>query len=109
MIEAEKMNRIAKAAVMTAAGQDLAIKEYPLPAVAPGCILVKVTFCTICGSDVHSWMGRRQAGKPGGEEAGRLGGEDARTYAKPAILLLPSFRASKLSSRKSFLRITNNQ
>ena len=69
------MNKTAKAAVMTAAGQDLAIKAYPLPAVAPGCILVKVTCCTICGSDVHSWMGRRPAPTPiilGHEIVGKL-------------------------------------
>ena len=58
------MKHTAKAAVMTAAGKDLEIIEYPLPAVAPGCILVRVTCCTICGSDVHSWMGRRSAPTP---------------------------------------------
>lgn len=58
------MKHTAKAAVMTAAGKDLEIREYPLPAVAPGCILVRVTCCTICGSDVHSWMGRRPAPTP---------------------------------------------
>ena len=58
------MTKTAKAAVMTAAGKDLEIKEYPLPEVAGGCILVKVTCCTICGSDVHSWMGRRAAPTP---------------------------------------------
>jgi len=69
------MNDTAKAAVMTAAGKDLEIREYPLPAVAPGCILVKVTCCTICGSDVHSWMGRRSAPTPiilGHEIVGRI-------------------------------------
>jgi alcohol dehydrogenase len=54
----------AKAAVMTAAGEDLEIREYPLPRVDTGCILVKVTCCTICGSDVHSWTGRRKAPTP---------------------------------------------
>jgi alcohol dehydrogenase len=58
------MAKTAKAAVMTAAGQDLEIIKYPLPRLAPGCILVKVTCCTICGSDVHSWTGRRAAPTP---------------------------------------------
>jgi putative phosphonate catabolism associated alcohol dehydrogenase len=58
------MAKTAKAAVMTAAGKDLEIKAYPLPAVEQGCILVKVTCCTICGSDVHSWTGRRKAPTP---------------------------------------------
>jgi len=58
------MAKSAKAAVMTAAGKDLEIKAYPLPEVAEGCILVKITCCTICGSDVHSWTGRRKAPIP---------------------------------------------
>ncbi len=58
------MTKTARAAVMTAAGKDLEIVEYPLPEVAPGCVLVKVTCCTICGSDVHSWRGRRAAPTP---------------------------------------------
>ena len=58
------MAKTAKAAVMTAAGMDLEIKEYPLPTADQGCILVRVTCCTICGSDVHSWMGRRKAPTP---------------------------------------------
>jgi putative phosphonate catabolism associated alcohol dehydrogenase len=58
------MAKTAKAAVMTAAGKDLEIKEYPLPRVDKGCILVKITCCTICGSDVHSWTGRRSSPTP---------------------------------------------
>ncbi len=58
------MTAKAKAAVMTAIGRDLEILEYPLPRVEPGCIIVKVTCCTICGSDVHTWMGRRPGPVP---------------------------------------------
>ena len=58
------MAKTAKAAVMTAANQDLEIREFPLPPVEKGCILVKLTCCTICGSDVHSWTGRRSAPTP---------------------------------------------
>jgi alcohol dehydrogenase len=58
------MPRKAKAAVMTAPKKDLEIREYPLPQVEKGCILVKVTCCTICGSDVHSWLGRRTVPTP---------------------------------------------
>ena len=58
------MAKTAKAAVMIAAEKDLEIRAYPLPAVEPGCILVRVTCCTICGSDVHSWTGRRKAPTP---------------------------------------------
>ena len=58
------MTNTAKAAVMVAAGQNLEILEYPLPRVDRGCILVKITCCTICGSDVHTWTGRRAAPTP---------------------------------------------
>jgi putative phosphonate catabolism associated alcohol dehydrogenase len=64
-----------RAAVMTAPRKNLEIKTYPLPRVAPGSILVKVTCCTICGSDVHSWTGRRAAPVPsilGHEIVGRI-------------------------------------
>ncbi len=60
---------------MTLAGKDLEIKSYPLPQAKKGCILVRVTCCTICGSDVHSWMGRRTAPTPsilGHEIVGRI-------------------------------------
>ncbi len=53
-----------KAAVMTAPKKDLEILQYPLPQVEKGCILFKITCCTICGSDVHSWVGRRTAPIP---------------------------------------------
>ncbi|HOO90177.1 MAG TPA: zinc-binding dehydrogenase [Syntrophales bacterium] len=54
----------AKAAVMTVQKQDLEFIEYPLPTVEEGCILVRITCCTICGSDVHSWLGHRSAPVP---------------------------------------------
>jgi alcohol dehydrogenase len=52
------------AAVMHAPRQNLDIRRYPLPAIARDCILVKVTCCTICGSDVHTWSGRRDSVVP---------------------------------------------
>ena len=53
-----------RAAVMHIPRHDLEIKAYPLPAVTEGCILAKVTCCTICGSDVHTWSGRRPSVLP---------------------------------------------
>jgi alcohol dehydrogenase len=58
------MPSVAKAAVLTEQKKDLEIVEYPLPGVEPGCLLVKVSCCTICGSDVHTWMGRRPGPVP---------------------------------------------
>lgn len=69
------MPETGRAAVMTAPRKDLEIKTYPLPRVAAGAILVKVTCCTICGSDVHSWVGRRATPVPsilGHEIVGRI-------------------------------------
>ncbi|MGD8493139.1 MAG: alcohol dehydrogenase catalytic domain-containing protein, partial [Desulfobacterales bacterium] len=54
----------ARAAVMHAPRQNLYLQHYPLPDVAGDCILVKVTCCTICGSDVHTWTGRRDSAVP---------------------------------------------
>lgn len=58
------MQKSASAAVMTYPKKDLEIREYPIPKVEDGCILVRVGCCTICGSDVHSWAGRRTAPTP---------------------------------------------
>ncbi len=60
---------------MAAANKDLEIVEYPLSPIKKGCILVKITCCTICGSDIHSWAGRRPAPVPiilGHEIVGRI-------------------------------------
>ncbi len=54
----------ARAAVMTAPNEPLQIVEYPLPVVEKGCMLVKITCCTICGSDLHTWKGRRKSPVP---------------------------------------------
>jgi alcohol dehydrogenase len=53
-----------RAAVMTAAGADLEFRGYPVPQPGPGAILARVTCCTICRSDLHTWSGRRPAPTP---------------------------------------------
>ena len=41
-------------------GKPLEDREYPLPdELEPGAILVKTNIATVCGSDMHSWQGRR--------------------------------------------------
>jgi len=57
------MGRTGRVAVMKAP-RELEFQEFPVPAVAPGCILVRVTCCTICGSDLHTWLGRRPSPTP---------------------------------------------
>jgi putative phosphonate catabolism associated alcohol dehydrogenase len=53
-----------RAAVMTAAGKPLELWEYPLPKAEKGGIVVRILCCTICGSDLHTWLGRRSGPTP---------------------------------------------
>lgn len=53
-----------KAAVFVAPNRPFEIRDYPLRPAAPGEVLVKITMATICGSDVHTWQGRRAAPSP---------------------------------------------
>ncbi|MBM4306876.1 MAG: zinc-binding dehydrogenase [Deltaproteobacteria bacterium] len=53
------MGKKGRAAVMHKANTPLEIREYPLIEVERGHILVKIKCCTICGSDLHSWLGKR--------------------------------------------------
>jgi len=69
------MANTGRAAVMTEAGKDLEIREYPLPKSEKGAILVRIACCTICGSDLHTWTGRRKSPLPvilGHEIIGRI-------------------------------------
>lgn len=54
----------ATAAVFLGAGKPFEIQEFPLPRVEPEGILVKVRMSTICGSDLHTWQGKREAPLP---------------------------------------------
>jgi D-arabinose 1-dehydrogenase-like Zn-dependent alcohol dehydrogenase len=58
------MVKTGKAAVMTTPNKKLEIIEYPLPVVGENCLLVKITCCTICGSDLHTWLGKRKSPLP---------------------------------------------
>ena len=53
-----------KAAVMTAINGDLELRTFPVPKPEEGGILVRITCCTICGSDVLAWMGRKKSHIP---------------------------------------------
>jgi alcohol dehydrogenase len=52
------------AAVFAAAGEPLDIRPLPLPELRPGEVLVRVTCCTVCGSDVHTYQGHRTTPVP---------------------------------------------
>jgi putative phosphonate catabolism associated alcohol dehydrogenase len=49
-----------KVILFMGAGQPLEERWYPLPdSLEPGALLVKISTATVCGSDMHSWRGRR--------------------------------------------------
>jgi alcohol dehydrogenase len=54
---------------------DLEIRSYPVPEPEKGALVVKVTCCTICGSDLLAWSGRKKSHIPmilGHEIVGRI-------------------------------------
>lgn len=50
-----------KAALLVGVGGPFEIREFPLPEVEPGAILVKISMSSICGSDIHIYKGERPA------------------------------------------------
>jgi threonine dehydrogenase-like Zn-dependent dehydrogenase len=62
MVELPRRGRIA---MYQAPNTPFVLREYPLRPVSAGEVLVRVSMCTICGSDVHSYRGRRPNPLPG--------------------------------------------
>ena len=52
------------AAVFHEAGQPLTLERYELPQPGPGEVLIRITCATLCGSDVHTFLGRRSTPVP---------------------------------------------
>ena len=52
------------AAVFHAAGRPLTLERYELPTPGPGEVLVRITCSTLCGSDVHTFLGHRSTPVP---------------------------------------------
>jgi L-iditol 2-dehydrogenase len=44
-------------AVLKAYGGEFELREYPVPEVEPGAILIRLTRAGVCGSDLHIWRG----------------------------------------------------
>lgn len=68
------MNR-ARAAVFRGVPGAFELEEFPLPRLEPGAALVRVLGTTLCGSDLHSFRGRRTVAVPtvlGHEIVGQL-------------------------------------
>lgn len=69
------MSAAGKAMVMTGANKPFEPREYPLPEIVPGSLLVRVLCCTICRSDLHTYSGKRSGPVPlilGHEIVGRI-------------------------------------
>lgn len=61
------MNRkvqYSEVAILHEAGKPLELKQIALPALRPGEVLVKITASTLCGSDLHTFSGRRTSPMP---------------------------------------------
>ena len=58
------MRRHTTAAVFDGPGQPLNLIDVPLTALDDGEALVEVSMCTICGSDLHTYTGRRSCACP---------------------------------------------
>jgi hypothetical protein len=46
-----------RVAVLRAYGGEFELREYPVPEVEPGAMLVRLTRAGVCGSDLHIWRG----------------------------------------------------
>jgi putative phosphonate catabolism associated alcohol dehydrogenase len=71
----ERTGGRALAAVFTGHGHPFELREFPVPAPGRGEVLVDISCSTICGSDLHTWHGRRQEPVPcvlGHEIVGRV-------------------------------------
>lgn len=71
----ERSSARALAAVFSGHGEPFRLEEFPVPAPGRGEVLVDVSCSTICGSDLHTWHGRRQEPVPcvlGHEIVGRI-------------------------------------
>ncbi len=57
--------KTARAALFEGPGRPFSVQELPLDPPQPGGALVRLSMATVCGSDVHSWTGRRPSPIPG--------------------------------------------
>lgn len=56
--------RSCRVAVFSEVGQPLKVQQVLVPAIRDNEVLVRVTCCTICGSDLHTFYGRRSGPTP---------------------------------------------
>lgn len=53
-----------RAALFTEVGKPLEFKDFPIVPLEKGALWVKITMCTICGSDLHTYLGHRKQAMP---------------------------------------------
>jgi len=85
MANQSKSDTHANVVLFQGAGQPLSLQAVPLPRPAPAEVLVKVRCATLCGSDLHTFSGRRSGPTPsilGHETVGEVVsvGEGEATY-----------------------------
>jgi alcohol dehydrogenase len=69
------MGETSRAMVFEGPGRPLVARDFALPRLAAGELLVEITCATICGSDLHTYQGRRETPCPtilGHEMLGRV-------------------------------------
>lgn len=69
------MNHLTRAAVFAGVGRPMTLREFSTPAPQDSEVLVEVTACTLCGSDLHTISGKRTVAVPtilGHEILGRI-------------------------------------
>jgi alcohol dehydrogenase len=81
------------AAVFRAIGEPLVLERFPIPELSGAEALVRIRCATICGSDLHSYFGRRTSPMPcvlGHEMVGEIaaiGPDGARDYRQAPLAL----------------------
>lgn len=63
-LEEPRRSETTLAALFAGPGRPFELRELPLPAPTAGEALVRVTYCTLCGSDLHTITGARQEPVP---------------------------------------------
>src|SRR5450755_1836139 len=69
---------IGRAAVFIPSKQAFEIREFPLPEVEPGAVLIRVSLANICGSDLHTWRNETQI--PDADPDGYIFGHEMTGY-----------------------------
>jgi len=57
----EAAMKTARANLLDKPKGDFVVGQYPIPAPAPGSVLMKIELCGVCGTDVHTWHASAEA------------------------------------------------